>query len=308
MHPHYSPIYDDDKTNILPIVYPSMLALDLPKDKIKEIIDEFVNENKIKDLNSVYFVANDFELHYMRRLSFFNDQISTKGSDELLKDYLKDKKRSMASSLFLGMVRLASAYAEGDNNRIAQALAYYDCVIKELKVTGADIEIDNAKKTFIALMQRRRYFRGLMSAKTESEKIRIIIQNQDSLSQVVDYHSIDQLETVIIETITEWYLMTEDSYVRNVLLGFHAIYTLKDVLTDYEEWLNEFWLQAQVYSILAKKSLLWKRMDLLEWEVLLEEIKKANNLHDIQIFHCVHDLSKTFRMDNLRRIAQTIVT
>lgn len=307
MYPHYSPMTNNHVPNLLPVVYPALIELGYDMQALRTIVDSYIHDNAIKDLNSVYFVANDFETHYLRKLEYFEEQAKSHAIKDVIIDYMKDKKRSMSSAKFIGLVRLATAINENDGERMVHALAFYDCVSQELKISGVDIDITDARKGFIALMQKRRHFRGLSLAKRESEKIRIIIQNQENLLNIVGYQSLEQLESVMLETFTEWYLMTEDDYVLHVILGFHALYRLRDYFADYEQWLLEYWLQAQVFSMMIKRSLLWKKVVLLEWTELCARLTQVSDLKKLLLFYAAQDLSNYFKLDNLRRVCQTVV-
>lgn len=293
--------------NLLPVVYPALIELGCDMQSLRSIVDSYIEDNAIKDLNSVYFVANDFETHYLRKLEYFKEQAKSQPIKEVIIDYMKDKKRSMSSAKFIGLVRLATAVNENDGERMIHALAFYDCVSQELKISGADVNIADARKSFIALMQKRRHFRGLSLAKSQSEKIRIIIQNQENLLNITGYQSLEQLESIMLETFTEWYLMTEDDYVLHVILGFHALHRLRDYFADYEQWLLEYWLQAQVFSMMIKRSLLWKKVVLLDWSQLCARLPHIEDLKKILLFYAAQDLSNHFKLDNLRRVAQTVV-
>ncbi len=307
MFPHFSPITEDAKTNLLPLVYPALVNLNFDAARIKTLVDNYAKSRGIKDLNSVYFVANDFETHYLKRLDYFTAQTEASEIGLVVKNYLKDKKRTLSSANFLALHRLGIAVDEGKTERIIQALAYYDCVATELKINGSDMPFQNARKSFIALMQRRRLIQGLSRVQDTSEKIRIIIQHQDKLLNINETVDIEVLQDVMLETISEWYLMTEDIIVLNVMLGVHALFILRDYLEDYEQWLREFWLHAQVFSLMVKKSLLWKRTDFIDWQDLTAKIYDIDDFLKILLFHSVYRLKDDFKLEFLRRIAQTIV-
>ncbi len=307
MFPHYSPITNTGDTNLLPSVYTSLVKLGFSELRIKVLIENYVAQCAIKDLNSVYFIANDFETHYMKRLDFFNKQAENKSVGEVVGNYLKDKRRSLSSANFLALNRLGAAVLEGKPERIIHALTYYDCVTTELKISGTPIALSDARKRFIALMQHRRLITGLSRAVDTAEKIRIIIQHQDSLLGLTEIGDIAQTEYTMLETFAEWYLMTEDVHVLHVLLGFYGLLSIKDYLEEYPEWLREFWLHAQVYSLMTKKSLLWKKVDIVVWEDLLNGIYQIDDFIKIMLFGAVYDLNQTYKLEFLRRIAQTII-
>ncbi len=307
MFPHFSPITNEAKTNLLPLVYPALVQLEFEPARIKELVNSYVKTRGIKDLNSVYFVANDFETHYLKRLDYFTLQTEASDIWSVVKDYLKDKKRTLSSANFLALHRLGVAVDEGKTDRIIQALAYYDCVATELKINGSDMPFENARKSFIALMQRRRHIQGLSRVQDTSEKIRIIIQHQENLLTINESVDIDTLQNVMLETFSEWYLMTEDIIVLHVMLGVYALFILRDLLEDYEQWLKEFWLHAQVFSLMTKKSLLWKRTDFIDWPELTANIYTIDDFLEILLFHSVYSLKDNFKLEFLRRIAQTIV-
>ncbi len=307
MYPHYSPITNTGATNLLPSVYISLVKLNFEESRIKALIENYVAQCEIKDLNSVYFIANDFETHYMKRLDYFNKRAEQQTVEEVVGRYLKDKRRTLSSANFLALNRLGAAVLEGKTERIIHALAYYDCVTTELKISGNPIALSDARKGFIALMQHRRLIKGLSRAGEISEKIRIIIQHQDSLLDLAEIDDIAQTEYTMLETFSEWYLMTEDVHVLHVLLGFYGLLSIKDYLEDFAEWLREFWLHAQVYSLMTKKSLLWKKVDIIVWEDLLNGIYEVDDFIKIMLFGAVYDLNQTYKLEFLRRIAQTIV-
>ncbi len=307
MFVHYSPITNDKKPNLLPIVFPVLEKLGFEPELRRSLLNAYIDKYEIKDLNSVYFVANDFENHYLKRLATFRERLNERSSLEILSDYLKDKKRSMSSCDFWALARIASAVVEGEDERIVQALAFYDCIAKELKISGGKVFNDNHKNEFIALMQKRRHFRGLSLAKTAEEKIRIIIKNQDSLIKLPVDDDNRNLEKMMLETFVEWYLMTEDNYVRSVLIGFHSLYKLRNILSNYCVWLREFWVQAQVFSIMTNQTILWKKMDLLSWEELEEKACQLKHLDDIYLFYVLHDFNNSIKIELLRRSAQTLL-
>ncbi len=307
MFPHYSPITDQAKTNLLPLVYPALINLGFDSARINILVENYVKKCGIKDLNSVYFVANDFETHYLKRLNYFTAEVEASDIWSVVKNYLKDKKRTLSSANFLALHRLGIAVDEGKSERIIQALAYYDCVATELKISGSDMPFQKARKSFITLMQRRRHIQGLSRAQSTSEKIRIIIQHQENLLAINEMVAIDELQDTMLETFSEWYLMTEDIIVLYVMLGVHALFILRDQLENFEQWLKEFWLHAQVFSLMTKKSLLWKRTDFIDWPDLRAQIYDNDDFLKILLFHSAYSLKDHFKLEFLRRVAQTIV-
>ncbi len=307
MFPHYSPITNKGKPNLLPIVFPVFDFLEFDEQYRRSVIDAYIENYEIKDLNSVYFVANDFENHYLKRLTAFRDSLKKESAVDVLVHYMKDKKRSMSSSDFWALTRLAAAVREQSDERLMQGLAFYDCIAKELKISGGKLVENDAKKEFIALMQKRRHFRGLSMAKQAEEKIRIIIQNQDSLISLNEIEDVAATERMMVETFSEWYLMTEDDNVRNVVIGFHSLYQMREISPNYKIWLQEFWLQAQVFSLMTKKSVLWKKTEIRTWEQLREEAQKLTKLEDIYFFYVLNDFNDKMNIEFLRRGAQLVI-
>jgi hypothetical protein len=158
------------------------------------------------------------------------------------------------------------------------------------------------------LMQKRKHMQLQFTSQSTMTKVKEIMHCKELMDELTKIVTTSDCEVKILSTITQWYLMTEDFYVLHINTGFHALLTLRKYISDFDLWLKEFYLLAQVYALLEDKTARTLEYEERSWKNRMDRVTYLKDEHDIKLFYSVYSLSKDFDEVNLKKIAYLVTT
>lgn len=299
---HYAPSYGPGFTNHLPMYEAAMRSIGVSEAVIHDRRRQYIDELGLKDLETAKELT-EFEAKYLYLYDDFLKKIGDQGSEKVLKEFLGDKKWTMASGLFHGMIRLSYAMKHGDDEELARALAYYAMIAKEWVLSGKLISDEDMREAWDDLMDRRL---NVELPQDRGGAIETLLTRTPTKEAITEITVSDKSARRMVIVFANWYLKTRDFFVLHIMTGFEALMSLEPWIDDFDEWLGAYWLQAQVYAMLTKERLPVIPVEIKPWEASMEEALAITDPHDVKLYYSLYQLYQQFPQKVLMKLGHIV--
>lgn len=299
-----APTYNVGLTNHLPMMIIALNELGVHVRDIEHIAENYVSKKQIPDLHDDQYIRTPDDEEYIHLVNSYIIAINKNGIDSVVESFLDCHKYLLSSALFHGLIRLYYALKTEDTLQIAQALAYFnmsafDCQIKTYKY--------GTLKEFETLKEYRKNLDMKFKSNTTMKRCKQLLEDDYLHDHLFKVEAIEDQELNLLKLFTELYLETRDFYILHVITGFHALFNLKDYFKDYNDVLNNFFLQAQVFLLLNSYKKTFNKYYSSNFEELKEHAQTLLDAHDIKLLYTCYDLYQLFELENLNKIAHYII-
>lgn len=299
-----SPVYQSGLTNHLPMMITALKEMNVFNLDIQTISEAYVESKGISDLHNSLSIKSEFEQKYISSTNTYINMINKNGVELIVGVFLSEFKYSLASGLFHGLIRLYYSLLTEDELQIAQALAFFHLMINDIKLQG---EYSESITPFDKLLKYRMNEKIAFRNSSSMEKFDSLLDNLFIKENIFKLKDISSKEAELVELFTGEYLKTRDFYILHIITGFQALHSLKSYFINYDDVLNNFFLQAQIFMLLNDRSIEYVEYPVQEIDEIISEVAFMKDAHDIKLFYSCYQLSKEFNSDNLKKIAAHIV-
>lgn len=306
MTKHYSPVHQGTLTNHLPMYQQALRSLEIPEDSIIERSTIYIEERAIKDLEDKTLELTEFEKVYLIQVEKYKDLLKMTPIDQVISTFLVDKKESMASGLFHGMIRLSFAAKNGDMEELARSLAYFDCVAEPMSIDCGGGISSKPKDAWNDLMKLREKTEISFKDGPIMSKIAVMGQDKALMAKVTELEILEDSEKRVSFILANWYMKTRDFYVLHVITGYQALLELKPYIKDFDQWLNTYWQMAQMFSLFTRERLPIIKISVKPWAELIEEAQTMTDVHDVKLFYACRDLYERYELKVFNKIAHIV--
>lgn len=196
---------------------------------------------------------------------------------------------------------------------MAKALAFWDTLshpeedfdvytVKVLSKKACKVP----KEDFNHLMDLRTSLDLDFTGLSISEKIDKVLNTPELMNHLTYLTLEEDTEKRIGFILGLWYLKTRDFVVLHVVNAFNALTRLKPYIENYDQWLQDFWIKAQIYCLLTDERLPVIKIEIKSWDQILEEVHAASDVHDIKLIYACKELSERFNLVIFNKIAHIV--
>lgn len=306
MQAHYSPVHHGALTNHLPMYQTSMRTLGFNEETIQNKSSAYIVSKDLKDLTDSQVDLTDFEEAYLRQVDVYRSLLAEGPIDQVIRDFMVDKKEMMASGLFHGLIRLGFAVKEGDLEELAKALSYFHVVAETLTIEAGGGPAAVAKDAWNGLMALRKSMTINFTHGSTMLKADQILGIKDLMDQVTDIEVVEDTEKRMGFIFANWYLKTRDFYVLHVITGYQALLEMKPYLSDFDEWLQSYWRMAQIFSLFTEERLPIIKISVSPWQDVMKEALAMTDVHDIKLFYACKDLYDKYQLKIFNKVAHIV--
>lgn len=297
-----SPTYSNGLTNHLPMMIIALQKLGIDEGDIEFISEEYVGSKHIPDLTDKYYPKSKQEEEYITLTNLYITKINKLGKDEVVKWYLNKAKFALVSGLFHGLIRLSYALMTDSDLLVAQAMAYFDVIYFECDLPYSIKE--DERKELDKLVKHRVKTITNFESKSTMKRLEELINNdyiKDNL-----YSIRGNAEERMLELFLNQYLKTKDFYMLHIITGFHALISLKEYFTNFEEVLDNFFVHGLLFTLIHDYK--QEEYDYVpsELKVFENRIPDLRDAHEIKLLFSVLELYKLYHIDDLKKVITSI--
>ena len=301
-----SPIYGGGLTNHLPMVLTIYNLLDLDEETIIAKLEAYIEERGIYDMTKPYAPRSEFDQAYINRTSFYLSELNHVGKDIVVGTFLAEKRASIFSALFHGLIRLYYALIEKDDMQIAQALAYFELSSESIKIeTKATLDYPSFNQEFEMLLSQFHELNYEFKATSTMEKAKEILQLPLINQRLNTVRNITKEQ--VLQFITNHYIISPDFFTLHLITGFHALVELEEFIYDFEDVLKEFLKLAQVIMMLRYQKSESELFSTISINECLNHVESLSDFHEVKLLYSVYRLAQLFDDENLIKIANKVI-
>ncbi len=237
----------------------------------------------------------------------------TQPLEDFLRPLLKDTYPSLDAHLFHGLIRLAFAVDNPDQDEMAKALAFWDTLShaeEDFHVYTVNVTPKKSstvpKEDFKHLMDLRSSLDFNLGDLSISENLEKFINTPKLTDAITNLVIEDDIEKRIGFTLGLWFLITRDFVVLHIVNAFNALTRLKPYIDNYNQWLQTFWIKAQVYSLISDERLPVIKIEIKSWDEIMDEVHAASEVHDIKLIYACKELSERLNLVIFNKIAHIV--
>lgn len=312
----FSP-YASGFVNHLPMGQLALYMMGNDIEKIASYSKEYVKSgriDKIKDefkpVDSISQCLGERDL-YEACLLLIEEEIKSKGVEEVVKETLNTYPLGISSGLFHTTIRLAYAI-EGmrlDPDlevEVARALAYYITAYREGKLFSNRVKasefIANANK----VLNDREIIKLIESQSSRGQTINALYNDSKymEIGPLME-GSTEEKVTNLLELIIPIFDEKNSIVALHCITGLQALLVLKDYFNDFSYVLDI--MTTYIITHLLTIDNESEHIDLGEektWDNIIKESSNSTNVHTIKYAYSASELYKRYNLDKLRKSAQ----